>query len=114
MNLQTLRVYVTAGPHRVSAAFIQKFEAPVDDLLTPIDYTLADTQIGSGYGITALPHLRDFAITGPLKVTGISDTPSRRRIFTCRPTLPAEEAGCAREIIQNLTRHRLPRQRERG
>jgi len=103
MNLQTLRVYVTAGPHRVSAAFIQRFEAPVDDLLTPIDYTLADTQIGSGYGITALPHLRDFAITGPLKVTGISDTPSRRRIFTCRPTLPAEETGCAREIVQNLS-----------
>jgi cytochrome c5 len=103
MNLQTLRVYVTAGPHRVSAAFIQKFEAPVDDLLTPIDYTLADTQIGSGYGITALPHLRDFAITGPLKVTGISDTPSRRRIFSCRPTLPAEEASCAREIVQNLS-----------
>lgn len=103
MNLQTLRVYVTAGPHRVSAAFIQKFEAPVDDLLTPIDYTLADTQIGSGYGITALPHLRDFAITGPLKVTGISDTPSRRRVFICRPTQPAEEEGCAREIIQNLT-----------
>lgn len=103
MNLQTLSVYVTAGPHRVSAAFLQKFEAPVDDLLTPIDYTLADTQIGSGYGITVLPHLRDFAITGPLKVTGISDTPSRRRIFTCRPTQPAEETPCARAIIQNLT-----------
>ena len=103
MNLQTLRVHVTAGPHRVSAAFIQKFEAPVDDLLTPIDYTLADTQIGSGYGVTALPHLRDFAITGPLKVTGISDTPSRRRVFSCRPTLPAEEKGCARSIIENLT-----------
>ena len=103
MNLQTLRVYVTAGPHRVSAAFIEKFEAPVDDLLTPIDYTLADTQIGSGYGVTALPHLRDFAITGPLKVTGVSDTPSRRRVFSCRPTLPIEEPACAREIIQNLT-----------
>ena len=102
MNLQTLRVYVTAGPHRVSAAFIQKFEAPVDDLLVPIDHTLADTQIGSGYGITALPHLRDFAITGPLKVTGISDTPSRRRIFACRPTQPSEEAACARQIVQNL------------
>mgnify|MGYP003381540652 CR=1 FL=1 len=37
-------------------AFIQKFEAPVDDLLTPIDYTLADTQIGSGYGITAVSY----------------------------------------------------------
>lgn len=103
MNLQTLRVHVTAGPHRVSAAFIQKFEAPVDDLLTPIDYTLADTQIGSGYGVTALPHLRDFAITGPLRVTGVSDTPSRRRIFSCRPTEPAEETGCAREIIRRLS-----------
>ena len=103
MNLQTLRVYVTAGPHRVSAAFIEKFEAPVDDLLTPIDYTLADTQIGSGYGVTALPHLRDFAITGPLTVTGVSDTPSRRRVFSCRPTLPTEEPACAREIIRNLT-----------
>ncbi len=103
MNLQTLRVYVTAGPHRVSAGFIEKFEAPVDDLLAPIDYTLADTQIGSGYGVTALPHLRDFAITGPLKVTGVSDTPSRRRVFSCRPTLPTEEPACAREIIQNLT-----------
>ena len=103
MNLQTLRVHVTAGPHRVSAAFIQKFEAPVDDLLTPIDYTLADTQIGSGYGVTALPHLRDFAITGPLKVTGISDTPSRRRVFSCRPTEPKEEAACAREIIRRLS-----------
>lgn len=102
MNLQTLRVYVTAGPHRLSAAFLQKFEAPVDDLLVPIDHTLADTQIGSGYGITALPHLRDFAITGPLKVTGISDTPSRRRVFSCRPTLPTEETACAREIVQNL------------
>ena len=103
MNLQTLRVYVTAGPHRVSAAFLQKFEAPVDDLLVPIDHTLADTQIGSGYGITALPHLRDFAITGPLKVTGISDTRSRRRVFSCRPTLPAEEPACAREIVRSLT-----------
>jgi hypothetical protein len=102
MNLQTVRVYVTAGPHRVSAAFLERFEASVDDLLAPIDYTLADTQIGSGYGITALPHLREFAITGPLKVTGISDTPSRRRVFSCRPTLPAEEDGCAREIVRSL------------
>ena len=103
MNLQTLRVHVTAGPHRVSAAFIQKFEAPVDDLLTPIDYTLADTQIGSGYGVTALPHLRDFAITGPLRVTGVSDTPSRRRVFSCRPTEPAEDTGCAQQIIRRLS-----------
>jgi hypothetical protein len=86
----------------VAAAFISRFDAPVDDLLAPIEHTMADSQIGSGFGITALPHLREFAITGPMKVTGVSDSPSRRRIFTCRPTAPAEEGSCATEIVQRL------------
>ena len=102
MNLRTPRIQVSAGPQRVTAAFLQRFEAPVDDLLMPIDYTLADTQIGSGYGVTALPHLRDFAITGPHRVTGVSDTPTRRRIFSCRPTAPSEELACASEIIKGV------------
>ena len=74
-----------AGPQRVSAAFIARSESPVDDLIAPIDYTLADTQIGSSLGVTTLPHLRELAITGPHKVTGVSDTVSRRRVFICRP-----------------------------
>jgi len=102
MNLRTPRIHVNAGPQRVTAAFLQRFEAPVDDLLAPIDYTLADTQIGSGYGVTALPHLRDFAITGPHKVTGVSDTPARRRVFVCRPTAPSEDLACATEIVRSL------------
>ncbi len=102
MNVQTSRIHVKAGPHRVAAAFLQRFEAPVDDLLAPIDYTLADTQIGAGYGVTALPHLREFAVTGPHNVTGVSDTPTRRRVFSCRPTAPSEEAACATEIVKGL------------
>jgi hypothetical protein len=104
MNVQTPKIHVKAGPQRLSAAFLQRFEAPVDDLLAPIDYTLADTQIGSGYGVTALPHLREFAVTGPYNVTGVSDTPVRRRVFSCRPTAPAEELGCATEIVKGLAR----------
>jgi hypothetical protein len=87
----------------VSAAFIQRFDGPVDDLLAPQDYTLADTQIGDGYGVTTLPHLRDLSITGPFKVTGVSDTPSRRKIFACRPTSASEEAPCAIMILKRLT-----------
>ncbi|MDO8677982.1 MAG: DUF1592 domain-containing protein [Acidobacteriota bacterium] len=102
MNITTPRIHIKAGTQRVSAAFIQRFDAPVDDLMAPIDHTLADTQIGAGFGITTLPHLREFAIGGPFKVTGISDTPSRRRIFSCRPTSSAEEASCASEIIRRL------------
>ncbi len=103
MNLVTARVHVNAGPQHVTAAFIQHFDGPVDDLLSPQDYTLADTQIGDGYGVTTLPHLRDFSITGPFKVTGVSDTPSRRKIFACRPTTASEEAPCAMMILKRLT-----------
>jgi len=102
LSLRTPVIHVTAGPHRVSAAFINRFEGPVNDLIAPIDHTLADTQIGVSHGITTLPHLKDLAIVGPQKVTGISDTPSRRKIFACRPTSPAEEQGCATRIVRDL------------
>jgi hypothetical protein len=102
MNIVTPKVFVRAGPQRVAAAFIKRFDAPVDDLIAPIEHTLADTQIGAGFGITALPHLREFAITGPITVTGVSESPSRRRIFTCRPTAPAEEHACASSIVKRL------------
>ncbi len=102
MNLVTPKVYVKAGPQRVAAAFISRFDAPVDDLLAPIEHTMADSQIGSGFGVTALPHLREFAVTGPIKVMGVSDSPSRRRIFTCRPTASSEESACATDIVRRL------------
>jgi hypothetical protein len=102
LNLVTPRIHIKAGPQHIAAAFIQRFEGPVDDLVAPIDYTLADTEYGDSAGVTALPHIRDFSITGPHRVTGVSDTPSRRRIFICRPTTEADEIPCARKIIQNL------------
>ncbi|HSF14852.1 MAG TPA: DUF1592 domain-containing protein [Vicinamibacteria bacterium] len=102
MNIQTVPIAVKAGPRRVTAAFIKRSEAPIDDLLTPIEHTLADSEIGVDYGITTVPHLRDFSISGPYNVTGVSDTPSRRRIFTCRPTSAAEELPCAEDIVTGL------------
>jgi hypothetical protein len=103
MNLTTPPIAVKAGPQRVSAAFVVRTEAPVDDLLAPIEQSLADTQIGSGNsGVTALPHLREFAVTGPTHVTGVSDTPARRRIFMCRPLSSAEELPCATRIVTSL------------
>ncbi len=102
MNIKTPPIHVKAGTQNVSAAFVQRFDAPVDDLMAPVDHTLADTQIGAGFGVTTLPHLREFAISGPFKVTGVSDTPSRRRIFTCRPTSNADEKACATTIVRRL------------
>ena len=102
LNLTTPRIHVTAGPHRLAAAFIQTFDGVIDDLVAPIDYTLADTEYGDNAGITALPHVRDFSITGPFNVTGVSDTPSRRKVFICRPLSADEELPCVRKIVSAL------------
>ena len=100
--LRTEPFFVRAGPQRISAAFIPTFEGPVNDLLAPINQTLADAQIGAALGVTTVPHMRDLTITGPLKTTGISETPSRARIFTCRPSQASEEVACARQIVSDL------------
>ena len=105
--MKTPPIHITAGPQRISAAFIQRFDGPVDDLLVPLENTLADVNIS--FGVTALPHMRDMTILGPSAVTGVSDTISRRMIFTCRPTSAREEETCAAEIVKGLTARAYPR-----
>jgi Protein of unknown function (DUF1592)/Protein of unknown function (DUF1588)/Protein of unknown function (DUF1585)/Protein of unknown function (DUF1595) len=100
VQMQPFRV--SAGPHRVAAAFIDRLMGPVDDLIAPIEHTLADTEQSTADGITILPHLKALAIRGPFNVTGVTDTPSRRKIFACRPLAPSEEANCANEIVKSL------------
>jgi Protein of unknown function (DUF1592)/Protein of unknown function (DUF1588)/Protein of unknown function (DUF1585)/Protein of unknown function (DUF1595)/Protein of unknown function (DUF1587) len=102
LSLRTGRISVKAGPQRVSAAFIPKFSGLVDDLVAPIEYTLADA-IGAPQ-LLQVPHLQDFTMTGPYTVAGVSDTPARRRIFKCRPLAPSEELPCATSIITSLAR----------
>ncbi len=102
LTVKTPAIHVRAGSHRVTAAFMQKFEGLINDLIAPIDHTMADTEIGTAYGITTLPHLRSLSIVGPHRVTGVSDTVSRRMIFTCRPTAPGEEQPCASAIVRRL------------
>ena len=102
-NQESQSFFVTAGPHQVSAVFLKQFEGPVPDLMSRHDWSLADRRIGAdGYGITALPHIKDLTIAGPFQVTGVSENPVRRRIFTCRPTAPEEAEACARDIVTRL------------
>ena len=102
LMVQTEPIVVKAGPHRVAATFIKEFEGVEDDLMKPIDHTLADTQIGTGYGVTTVPHLRNLAIVGPTNVTGVSDNPVRKKVMVCRPINKADEAECAARIIDRL------------
>jgi hypothetical protein len=100
LDLVTPPIHVNAGPQRVSAAFVQNLEAPPDDLLMPTENSLVD--VSMSYGVTLLPHMRDLTVVGPSRVTGISDSVSRRKVFTCRATSAAEETPCAEAIVRRL------------
>jgi len=100
-SLRTEPVPVRAGQQRVAAAFVKRLDGPYEDLIRPHDWSFAGGGSG-GPGITTLPHVRDLIIRGPYRITGVSDTASRQRIFTCRPTAPAEETPCARRIVTRL------------
>ncbi len=107
--MPTEPVKITAGQHVVSAAFVVRGDGPYEDLIRPHDWSFAGGGSG-GTGITTLPHLRELTIRGPKNVTGVSDTPSRQRIFVCRPTSAPEERTCAGRIVTKLatTAYRRP------
>ena len=100
-GIRTEPIMLRAGQHKVSAAFIRRGDGPYEDLLRPHEWSLAGGGSG-GNGITSLPHLRDLMVSGPYNTTGISETATRSKIFSCRPTVPSEELGCAREIVSRL------------
>ncbi len=102
-------IMVKAGQHSVAAAFVRRTDGPYEDLIRPHDWSFAGGGSG-GAGVTTLPHVRDMVIRGPLSVTGLSDSPSRRKVFVCRPTGPADEQPCARTIVARLgaTAYRRP------
>ena len=100
-GVRTEPIMLRAGQHKVSAAFVRRGDGPYEDLLRPHEWSLAGGGSG-GNGITSLPHLRDLIVSGPYNTTGVSETATRSKIFSCRPTVPSEELSCAREIVSRL------------
>jgi hypothetical protein len=97
------RVRVTAGPHKIAAAFVPPaFQGVVQDLISPLKYSLNSTSNAVAYGFSLLPHLRELTVNGPYAVTGVSDTPVRRNIFSCRPATVSGERPCAQSIVNRL------------
>ena len=90
-NARVATLAVTAGAHTLGVALIRRHDTEgVNDLF-------AVHAESSG--------IASFTVNGPLHATGTGDTPSRRRIFSCFPTGPAEETACAAEILKGLATH---------
>ena len=98
--VQTAPIFVRAGEHRVAAAWIRQMDGPYEDLLRPNERSLTGTE--TSYGTTSPPNLMHLTIDGPYNAVGISNTESRRRIFSCRPLAAEEELACAKEIVSRL------------
>ncbi len=107
-----VRMPVKAGPHAIGVAFIKKSSAPPVDLLQPFLRDRIDPINPAG-----IPELDRVTIEGPFNVMGTGDSPSRRRIFTCRPAAGAGPMICARTILARLARRayrRPPTEAELG
>ena len=98
-----IKLKVPAGPHQVGVAVIRKANPRgVDDLFAELASTAGVNSVG---------------INGPINATGPGDTPSRRRIFICRPPesrrsspeITASEVGCARRILSSLATRAMRR-----
>jgi hypothetical protein len=93
-------IFVRAGERRVTAAFVRRMDGPYEDLIRPNDWSLTGTE--TSYGTTSPPHLTSLTLEGPYDVLGVSESDSRARVFSCRPTSPAEEKPCAEKIVARL------------
>jgi hypothetical protein len=87
------RIPVKAGPWLVGVTFIEHNQARDEETLRP-------RMRGRG----TQPALAGVTISGPYNVKGSGDTPTRRRIFVCKPAAPGNEVACATKILSTLTR----------
>ncbi len=95
----TFRIPVKAGTHTIWATTVLRSHAARDDMIKPFIRTTID-----GLDIMGDPSIDRVTIEGPFAATGSGDTPSRQKIFVCRPAAPADESACAGKILSTLGR----------
>jgi mono/diheme cytochrome c family protein len=94
-----LRIPVKAGPHEVAVAFRRKPSIAAETF----EQTL-QANFNLDYSPRTQPAIYNISIAGPFNDSGVADTPSRKKIFSCRPTQASQESACAKEILSRLVR----------
>src|SRR5262249_40035614 len=100
-----VRVPVKGGRHRVSALFVEKLWEP-DGANRRRRNARADYYPPSGANdidpLIIEPEVHRITIGGPYTVASIGQSPSRQKIFLCRPLHAADEARCANTVLATL------------
>jgi hypothetical protein len=99
-------IQVTAGTHRITVTFIERSRAASDEQIS--DFSPTDS-----FSYTGAPRVPGIFggvdMTGPYSSTGLSSTPSRRKLFVCVPEVTERERACAEQITANLARRAFRR-----
>src|SRR6266850_2699781 len=94
-----VRFPAKAGTHDVGVSFIRRFWEP-EGVVQPQQRGFARTTNELFHGSPAVDTV---AIAGPYGTVGMGDdSPSRRKIFACRPKDAASEEPCAKKILSTL------------
>ena len=91
-----VRLPARAGWRLVTVSFLGRPTEVEDGVPHPPRYPERDESLESN------PWVHTVAIRGPYEVLGPGDTPSRRKVFICRPTEPRDEEPCAERILTAL------------
>lgn len=94
-----VRIPVTAGPHQLGVTFLKNPSALLETKRQPYN---AHFNMHRHPRLT--PAIYQISINGPYESKEPGDSPSRRRIFVCRPTNPGDEEKCAEQILSTLMR----------
>jgi mono/diheme cytochrome c family protein len=97
----TVRVALRAGPHDLGVTFVKAGASLIDTARQPTESRFNDRRHPR-----TVPAISQVSVTGPYVPTGVADTPSRRRVFVCRPAGQdrAQEERCAGTILSTLMR----------
>lgn len=97
------RIPIKAGVRLVGVTFVQPNEARNEEIVRP---RTRGRGLREGPPTDGEPTLHSVTISGPYDAKGAGDTPSRRRIFACRPATnnAADESRCAQQILSSLVR----------
>jgi mono/diheme cytochrome c family protein len=109
-GVPTPPIHVKAGLHRVGVTFLANNYAP-DNNINNV-FLRATIETGGIPGYLFFPHVGKVKVEGPSNVSGVSDTPTRRKILVCRPVAgagPRREEACARTIVSTLARRAFRR-----
>jgi hypothetical protein len=87
------RISVKAGTRLIGVTFLEQDEVRDEEVLRP-----RNRSTGPEVAVEAV------TLSGPYNAKGPGDTPSRRRIFVCRPAAVTEEDACAQKILLTLQR----------